>query len=324
MQSSLVSIIIPVYNAEGTITLAVASIMKQTYQTFEVILIDDGSTDGSSDICDELAIKYDEVTVFHVANGGAGKAKNIGAQRARGDYILFIDADDQVSPQLIETCLATAKKYQAELVIYRFDYMTPTGSPAQIYEDNILSSKQILTSKQALYYLLTNQFGPLGRNLFIEHKLCQQIKFPPRTHEDGATIYKFMGSSERIVFIPDKLYHYIQYSDSMTHAYHKGDFENLLLNNKEIQEYIAKKFPELYDTCQTYCLKVIINGLVNVYNHKKDIAPGTYRQYFQTVKNQLVQYRHQGLKIDKKYLLKFNLMRLNLLRAAFTVKKWLR
>lgn len=324
MQPALISIIIPVYNAEETITLAVASIMKQTYQIFEIILIDDGSTDRSADICDELATKYEEVKTIHVANGGAGKAKNIGAKRAQGDYILFIDADDQVSPQLLETCLATANKHQAELVIYRFNYVTPNGSPAQTYEDNILSSKQILTSKQALYYLLTDQFGPLGRNLFIERKLCQQIKFPQRTHEDGATIYKFMGASKHIIFIPDKLYHYVQYSDSMTHAYHQGDFDNLLLNNKEIQGYIAKKYPELYDTCQTYCLKVGIDGLVNVYNHKKDIAPATYRHYFQAIKDQLTKYRHQGLKVDKKYLLKFYLMRLNLLRLAFLVKKWLR
>lgn len=101
MDSQLVSIIVPVYNAEQYLRVCIDSILAQTYKNIEIILVDDGSTDKSGNICDEYAKQDDRVRVFHQQNSGAAKARRIGLQEAKGEYIGFIDADDMIDCNMI-------------------------------------------------------------------------------------------------------------------------------------------------------------------------------------------------------------------------------
>ena len=94
MQAELISVIVPVYNVEPYLRRCVESILHQTYQNLEVLLVDDGSTDASGIICDEYAAIDDRVTVIHQKNGGLSAARNMGTDRARGEYLCFVDSDD--------------------------------------------------------------------------------------------------------------------------------------------------------------------------------------------------------------------------------------
>ena len=99
----LISIVIPVYNTKTFLAQCVDSILLQTYKNFECILVDDGSSDGSGELCDDYSLKDDRVSVFHIQNGGVSKARNYGIAKAKGQYISFIDSDDFVLADYLET-----------------------------------------------------------------------------------------------------------------------------------------------------------------------------------------------------------------------------
>ncbi len=106
----MVSVIIPVYNVKKYLEKSVGSVTSQTYKELEILLVDDGSTDGSGEICDKLADMDSRIAVVHKKNGGLSDARNVGLDIATGDYILFVDSDDTVNPELIERCVKTAEK----------------------------------------------------------------------------------------------------------------------------------------------------------------------------------------------------------------------
>ena len=116
-QKDLISIIIPVYNAKLYIERCIQSICNQTYSKIEIILVDDGSTDGSSDICDQIERKDQRIKVIHCKNGGAASARNRGLDLAQGEYIMFVDSDDYIDLQLCQVLLDNLKRYHAECCI---------------------------------------------------------------------------------------------------------------------------------------------------------------------------------------------------------------
>lgn len=125
-QSNLISIIIPVYNVEQYLDRCLDSIVKQTYSVLDIILIDDGSKDSSSEICDTWAKKDRRIHVIHQKNSGQAAARNVGLAIAKGKYIAFVDSDDVVEPDYISTMLNAAMTHNADLVICSFfDHMKP-------------------------------------------------------------------------------------------------------------------------------------------------------------------------------------------------------
>ena len=106
----LISVIVPVYNAEKYISKCIDSILSQTFKDFELILINDGSTDNSDLICDKYASIDNRVKVFHKKNGGAGSARNLGIQKASGDWVMFVDSDDWIEPECLDICSKKLRK----------------------------------------------------------------------------------------------------------------------------------------------------------------------------------------------------------------------
>ncbi|MDE7478361.1 MAG: glycosyltransferase family 2 protein, partial [Lachnospiraceae bacterium] len=105
MNDPLISVIVPVYNVEKYVMRCIESILAQTYTNLEILLVDDGSTDASGKICDELAKKDVRIRIIHKENGGPSDARNVGIQEARGEYYLFVDSDDWISENLLESML---------------------------------------------------------------------------------------------------------------------------------------------------------------------------------------------------------------------------
>lgn len=129
MEQRVISVIVPIYKVEQYLRQCVDSILNQTHRALEVILVDDGSPDGSGKICDEYAARDSRVRVIHKENGGLSDARNAGIDIARGDYIAFVDSDDWLEPDTYESMLAAMEKYQAKLVCAgRFDNSDETGA----------------------------------------------------------------------------------------------------------------------------------------------------------------------------------------------------
>ena len=115
------SIIVPVYNIERYIRGCVESLQAQTEKNIEILLVDDGGTDKSGEICEEYACADKRIQVFHKENGGLSDARNYGARQAKGEYLFFIDGDDSVAPHLVEKTVACADKLQADMVFFDFE-----------------------------------------------------------------------------------------------------------------------------------------------------------------------------------------------------------
>ena len=117
----MISVIVPIYNVECLMHRALDSILSQTYQDWEAILVDDGSTDNSGKIAEEYALKDNRFKVIHQTNGGQSKARNIALENISGEYLLFLDSDDFLHPQLMELCLEATKRDNSDLVAFTYD-----------------------------------------------------------------------------------------------------------------------------------------------------------------------------------------------------------
>ena len=134
----LVSVVVPVYNVEKYLDRCVQSVVGQTYDNLEIILVDDGSTDGSAVICDNWASSDGRIKVIHKKNAGLGMARNSGMDSAGGKYIFFFDSDDYVDTKTVEKCVSTAEKNDSDAVIYAL---------CDVYDDGRTSEKEIVTDK---------------------------------------------------------------------------------------------------------------------------------------------------------------------------------
>lgn len=129
-----VSVIMPVYNVEKYIRASIESVLAQTYQDFELLIVDDGSPDKCPNICDEYATQHSNIRVFHKTNGGLSSARNVGVENAIGKYILFVDSDDTIEEDLLERVIAAAEHTQADVTVF--------GIHTQVYKDGVLVSEK--------------------------------------------------------------------------------------------------------------------------------------------------------------------------------------
>lgn len=210
-----VSIIIPVYNVEDYLAQCVDSVISQTYNNLEIILVDDGSTDGSPKICDEYVKNDDRVKVHHKPNGGLSSARNCGLKLATGSYVAFIDSDDYVDKEYIETLLREALLYNASISVCGYREVNANKNYTQQLPVNETTNKidairSLLIQPDGYKVVTWNKLYDV--NLFMKNN----IEFPPgKIHEDNYTTYKLMYFSENIVYINRALYNYRQRNDSI-------------------------------------------------------------------------------------------------------------
>ena len=208
--NQLISIIVPVYNIKKYLRPCFKSLVGQTYQDVEIIFVDDGSTDGSNEICDELVHQDYRVKVFHKKNGGLSSARNFGIQHAKGDYIIFVDGDDTIASTFVEQLASSIQSSQSNIAVCGFDSI-PSG-PKEIPREGII------TGKQATIELLTQQrnYQIVSWNKIYDKKLFDNIKFPVgKIHEDTLTTYKLLHAATKVSFISAPLYHYRQRANSI-------------------------------------------------------------------------------------------------------------
>lgn len=207
----LVSIIIPVYKVEVFLERCVYSVMAQTYQKLEIILVDDGSPDSCGDICEKLAGKDERISVYHKPNGGLSDARNYGVARSCGKYICFIDSDDFVAPNYVEYLLNLMNKHDADISCCCM-VKTETDTAA-FCENKDLPAELVLTGKKAckrlvgdLDNVLVTAWGKLYKS-----EIVKMYPFPyGKKHEDEATTCKYYYESQTVAIGNQCLYAYYQ------------------------------------------------------------------------------------------------------------------
>ncbi len=214
----LISIIVPVYNVEKYLDCCMQSILHQSYKDYEVLLVDDGSTDGSGQICDAYAKEDKRIRVFHQENGGVSSARNLGLDKAKGAYIGFVDADDCMDYRMLEILYDTLTAEDADMVMCDF---TMEDNGCYYYAPGIAAEKMVWGRDEALdiLYKSCRRGGDVLWNKLYRKKLFAGIRFPQgMCYEDAYVMHQLFERAERIVFINRKLYYYRNRKNSIMHS----------------------------------------------------------------------------------------------------------
>ena len=207
------SVIVPVYNVEDYLEACVASVIAQTCRDYELILVDDGSTDQSGAMCDRLTQQY-HCRVIHQENGGLGAARNTGIEAAQGDYLVFLDSDDFLSPDTLQGLSEEMDRVDAD--IYAFGFVTSDGSRDLAAFVDDLPYHQPLTLAACPQLILAQPNAcckVVRRSLF----LSSGVRFPSRVwYEDIRTTPKLSALAQAIDALPNTWYHYVQREGSIT------------------------------------------------------------------------------------------------------------
>ena len=234
MSTSTFSIIVPVYNAEKYLSECIDSILSQSFTDFELLLIDDGSKDKSGIICDEYAERDNRVHVFHRENAGASAARNLGLDKAKGQWITFVDSDDWIVPDYLECMLDKAVKFNVDAVFCNCYYVFNNETiPYFIYkQDEVHDGNEILKKFLIKFGIRSELWGKIIRRKFLENL---RIKENITIGEDLLYLMElYTNYNIKTLIIKDPLYYYRQLPSSVMNS------SNLLASNiKILSEYLS-------------------------------------------------------------------------------------
>lgn len=269
----LVSVIVPVYNVEPYLEQCVESILAQTYENLEIILVDDGSTDKSGEICDRYAEKDSRIRVIHQENAGVSVARNTGLDICRGDYIGFVDSDDYIASDMYEVLLTRLRKDKAVIGACAVSHV----SPHSVQAEGIGKPYAIFSGAEAAKSLFNPDKGFLDgvkfsvcnklyrRNVFFSGNQ-ERITFPEGKilGEDAHVTTSVIYHADRVVYIGKNLYFYRQRRNSATHSFNAGKFLSCQKSFSDLYRWTEKEAPDLRTYVEHRNLRVF-SGLVNDY-----------------------------------------------------------
>lgn len=218
----MVSIIVPAYNAERWLPAAVRSVLAQTVHDWELVLVDDGSTDATPGLCDEYAASDARIRVAHKENGGLSSARNHGLEVCHGEWITFLDADDVLHPDMIGRMHGLAVRYDVDMVscaIYKF---TSSRQESQWLVSSYSDREEVILAAQDAIleaYYQTSGLNVSACGKLYNRRLWDKKRFYPGWYEDLEIACKLMESANRIVCVDAPLYGYRQNPDSYMHRF---------------------------------------------------------------------------------------------------------
>lgn len=246
-----VSIIVPIYNSEEYIDRCIKSILQQTYDRFELILIDDGSTDRSKEICQNYKKIDKRIMAISQKNGGAGLARNVGLQHATGDYLLFVDSDDWIDVDLLENVVKKIEYYHAEAVV--FGWKCEGRGKEKAYQ--IVQTDTILSGKAIIEKIIDDDHvyggGYTVNKLWDMKKIRENNSLFEKSlflYEDKVFAISNYIHLNRVLLIPDVYYHYVERDESLSHykTFQWNVADNVLLAQKKMAE-LLKYIPDLHE-----------------------------------------------------------------------------
>ncbi len=201
-----ISVIIAVYNTKKYLARCVQSILNQTYKNIEVILVDDGSTDGSGKICDELAKEDARVKVIHKENEGASVARNAALKYATGEYVSFIDSDDKICEKAYEISIKLMKKFNADMV--KYNSCTKEDKLSSVTE---IEDAYVLSTKEVTDKILVDEYGSQLWQYIFKKELWENILQPKgRLAQDMMVLHHVSSKANKVLIIPHNFYFYFQ------------------------------------------------------------------------------------------------------------------
>lgn len=239
-----ISVIIPAYNVEKYLADCMDSILTQTYENLEILLINDGSTDQTGVLCDEYARADGRVRVLHKENSGQADCRNIGVRMSSGEYIAFVDSDDRISKDYFSFLYQILTEAHADIAVCEFKkfWGEMRNVPDKIYNIEYISNEQAL---EYLLYQKKIKNAPCGK--LIKRDILDGIEFPVgRLYEDIGTMYKIFGKVANIVYSNAEKYFYRQRPGSSTRKIFSAKKMDRVYFAEDILMYIDQNYPDIY------------------------------------------------------------------------------
>ena len=284
----MISIIVPVYNTpKDYIQKCISSLLTQTYSSYEILLVDDGSNEDVADYCDELSHRDLRIRVYHQKNRGVSSARNLGLEVAEGEYIAFVDADDWVEPDYIEKLLS-AIEMNAEMAICNICYDYGEDSNSDLTGSNL---KKVEYNKSEVYkeLLYSKEIGgflcnKLFKKKFITKRLDESLHYS----EDYVFVAEYCRQITKAIYLDSKLYHYRQDGNSATKELsYNSRIYTLMESYKNIERIYLEEVPAEEVFVQKNTLKIALNlrarYLIGRVNNKEE-----YLQIIKTIKSRII------------------------------------
>lgn len=296
----LISIIVPIYNVEQYLNKCINSILSQSYNNLEIILVNDGSKDNCAKICDYYSAKDKRVKVIHKENRGLSDARNVGIDNATGKYISFIDSDDYISKYFIETLYKTLTDNDADVVECEYLNVDNDNEETEINISSLNDKIEIYTSNQMLNKIYSKDgiINTIACNKLYKKELFTNIRYPiGKIHEDEATTYKILYKSKKNIIIRKKLYFYRNNPNSITkRKFNLKRLDIIDVLKERIYFFEERNEIELRDkTIKTYLFTLIYM----YWNCKKYINDLTIDKQKEFLKEYRIYYR---IVIKSKYI----------------------
>ncbi len=311
MKNDLISIIVPIYNVEKYLIRCIESIINQTYKTIEIILVDDGSTDNSSKICDEYKNKDKRIKVIHKKNGGLSSARNVGLDIAKGKYIGFVDSDDYISPNMYEMMYNNLIKTSGDIIICNFSYFKKEP-PSFTTEFNLKEYTNIEAILE-LIKLKKRKIEDYAWNKLYKKELFKNIRYPERfLYEDIGTTYKLFNKSKKIVTIDCRLYAYYDNGNSITYNNNTQKiFDRIEMIENRYNDLI-KNYKEYKDLIETNRIITLLAAVMwsSHFKNKKIFYSEKLKNTFKIIENVDKKLIESDL-VPKKYKIEYRLFCFN-------------
>ena len=238
MSQKLISIIIPVYNNEKYLKKCIQSIINQTYKKIEIILINDGSTDNSLEICNAFYKNDSRIKVLDQINGGLSAARNTGINNATGEFFMFVDGDDFVSENFCEAAISNQRKLNSDIVI--FNYKNIYQDKIELYSQNV--SEGIVPKDKAMELIINDSHA---WNKLYKANLFKGIRYPVgRNYEDILTTYKLIDKSKKISYVNKSTYYYVHREKiGISASRSSKNVEDLFFANVKRFNFYKNKYP---------------------------------------------------------------------------------
>lgn len=286
-----VSIVVPIYKVEQYLNQCIDSLIKQTYENIEIILVDDGSPDGCPKICDEYKKIDQRIKVIHKKNGGLSDARNVGLESATGIFICFVDSDDYVEKTFIEELINAIKKNKTKISQCGIKYVNNNGKVLfnkGYNEDSVFSGIKMIEDQ----YYGHDIENVVAWNRLYDIKLFKNIRFPKgKIHEDEYTTYKLFYDQKNVAVIKSNLYNYRQSDNSIMRSSFNIKRMDILDGLEEKMLFFKQRKEDklYYLTVSKFlaCVRFIYINVFKYYPDKKELLKelkNSYNKYYKISK----------------------------------------
>lgn len=272
-----ISVIVPIYKAQKHIHRCIDSILAQTYQDFEVLLIDDGSPDNSGAICDDYARKDSRIKVFHKKNEGVTQARKIGVENSIGEWVFFIDSDDIIAKNALEVLYKYAIDKNSDIVIGDYQCVDDNLTPLSVFHNRIASKDN--KNVDVLEAVLNGDCSGILWGRIIKKELLDNIYYPPRYINIGEDVIcgiQLLSKAKNVIICPYILYNYVQQNTSVMHTLCADTVKYMPLFIEWIHSFVSINYPAIIQSSSAYCMKQYFLYIMNGGNFSNEMFLSFY------------------------------------------------